>query len=264
LTNVSATPLSRRGRALVLVGQEFLEFLLQPADDRGRLVGPIGQNLPDIIDDPAAVPFFLGYPTLLGRPGPGKVLGPLLIQSAEEFESLRQAAPPGDDLRRHVQLSLPTVMGSSHPLLQLLFAAHFFRQRGSFGCAALKGREERASGVQGDGTQDQYTQATDAGRHAQVRVHRQLLHQAPENRAEMALLGATVCVTRTEQPTGRADRALGRCEGRCGACSAVRTPPAAFTNCVISRRCGSCRGRDPWRTARCCCCRTGPGRTSRR
>ena len=43
--------ITRRGTALLAGGQELLEFLLQTADDLGRLGGAIDQDLPDLIDD---------------------------------------------------------------------------------------------------------------------------------------------------------------------------------------------------------------------
>src|SRR5262249_13754547 len=49
--NVSATPLHWRGRRRLAPGPELLEFRLQTADDHVRLVGAVGQDLPDIKED---------------------------------------------------------------------------------------------------------------------------------------------------------------------------------------------------------------------
>jgi hypothetical protein len=63
---LSTTPLGRRGRALLLFGKEFLEFLLQAVGDRDRLVGAIGQNESDEIEDIPAAPRVRRYLQLLG------------------------------------------------------------------------------------------------------------------------------------------------------------------------------------------------------
>jgi hypothetical protein len=49
-----------------VIGQELLKFLLQPAGHRGRLVGAIGQNLPDLLEDGPADLFVLRHPNSSG------------------------------------------------------------------------------------------------------------------------------------------------------------------------------------------------------
>ena len=71
LTTPLGTRLRRRGEVLLAVGQELLEFLFQSAGDRGRLVGAIGQNEPDEIENVPAAPFIPRHPQLLGLLGGG-------------------------------------------------------------------------------------------------------------------------------------------------------------------------------------------------
>jgi hypothetical protein len=47
--------MNRRGTTLLAGFQEFLEFLLQTAHNLDGLVGAIGQNPPDVIEDMLAV-----------------------------------------------------------------------------------------------------------------------------------------------------------------------------------------------------------------
>src|SRR5262249_48948213 len=122
----STTTLSRCGRAFLVVGQELLQFFLQTADDRGRLLGAIGQNEPDIKEDGPAIPFVLGHAEVLGLVGPGAVRRPLLIQSTEPRDGFRQAPPPGEDFLRHVPFGLLAAMYRILDLIQLLLTPDFF------------------------------------------------------------------------------------------------------------------------------------------
>ena len=121
-------------------GLELLIILVQPAEDRGRFLGPVAQKVLNFRDDILVMPLHIGWPL------PRRHLRPLgegsrafAVQFAVQFleachgfleacQGFTQVAPLGDHVAHHLLLGLDTAKCGLVQLLQRLAAAGFVQE----------------------------------------------------------------------------------------------------------------------------------------
>jgi hypothetical protein len=124
----------------------------------------------------------------------------------------RWPPPPGDHFRRHSPLGLLLPTQGRLLLMQVLLTRDLVGQRDWVVRVAAVSEVDQAGGIDADDSQGRYAQAQDARRQSKEPGHRDTPATSPGNHGEKALAGQWSALPGGPQPSGRADRASGRCQ----------------------------------------------------